>query len=360
MGSPISGMAAEIYIQLLENRFVKHSLENKQIIYYKRYVDDILIIYDLSKTNDILITSQINNVDSCLEFKTSKEDCNNINYLDISIQRNDTNVNIDIYRKPTETGTIIHATSNHQFEQKMAAFNCYIHRLLRMPLTNHAKQKEWNTILTIAKTNGYHPNISYNLKTKWLHKEYRQHRENKNTPYRWIVFTYHSPLVRRISNIFKHTNLKVAFRTNNTIQQQLTETQTPLKPSGIYGLKCNTCNLFYFGQSGHAIDVRFKEHIRYIRTNNPISAYASHILNNIHEYGTKKDTFQLLKPCRKGKLMNCWEAMYIQMHHQHKLLISEQPVLEANPLFELAVTPRSFHHCQPDDHPASTHASPPG
>jgi hypothetical protein len=34
MGSPISGTAAEIYIQLLENRFIKHCLENKQIIYY--------------------------------------------------------------------------------------------------------------------------------------------------------------------------------------------------------------------------------------------------------------------------------------------------------------------------------------
>jgi len=60
-----------------------------------------------------------------------------------------------------------------------------------------------------------------------------------------------------------------------------------------------------------SINVRHKEHIRYIRTNNPLSAYALHILWNRHEYGTTADTLQLLKTCQKGTHMNCWEALYI-------------------------------------------------
>jgi hypothetical protein len=48
----------------------------------------------------------------------------------------------------------------------------------------------------------------------------------------------------------------------------------------------------YVGQSGWAINVRHKEHIRYVRTNNPKSAYATHILENMHEYGTKENTLQ--------------------------------------------------------------------
>jgi hypothetical protein len=31
------------------------------------------------------------------------------------------------------------------------------------------------------------------------------------------------------------------------------------------------------------------EHIRYIKSNNPSSAYAVHILNNRHEYGTTEN-----------------------------------------------------------------------
>ena len=41
MGSPISSTLAEIYLQYLEETYVKHCLENKEITYYKRNVDDI-------------------------------------------------------------------------------------------------------------------------------------------------------------------------------------------------------------------------------------------------------------------------------------------------------------------------------
>ena len=42
MGSPISSTVAETYLQYLENIYVKHWLDSKEILFYKRYVDDIL------------------------------------------------------------------------------------------------------------------------------------------------------------------------------------------------------------------------------------------------------------------------------------------------------------------------------
>ena len=54
-----------------------------------------------------------------------------------------------------------------------------------------------------------------------------------------------------------------------------------------------------------------KEHMRYIRTNNPQSAYALHILQNIHDYVPTVDTLQLPKACSKGTHVNCWETLYI-------------------------------------------------
>jgi len=52
MGSPISSTTAEIYLQYLENIYIKHWLNSKEIIFYKRYVDDILILYDQRKTDE--------------------------------------------------------------------------------------------------------------------------------------------------------------------------------------------------------------------------------------------------------------------------------------------------------------------
>jgi hypothetical protein len=110
-------------------------------------------------------------------------------------------------------------------------------------------------------------------------------------------------LLHRIS--CTESKLKIAFGATNTIQQQLTTKQTHDDPSGIYRTRCNARNNVYVGQSGRTIGIRFKEHVRYIRCNNSTSAYATHILENRHEYGTRENTLQLLKACRKGRHMDC-------------------------------------------------------
>ena len=269
-----------------------------------------------------------------MEFKPTNEEHNTISYLDLSIHRNDNNLDLSIYRKPTSTDICIHYLSNHPNKHKTAAFRYYIHRMQTLPITNDAKHKEWDTILTIARNNGYPRHLINSIRTKMTNNtqntEPRMH-DNK----KWITFKYFSPIVRRITNLFKDSNLNIAFKPFNTIKQQLTEKKDNKNPSGIYKLQCNTCKDVYIGQSGRDINIRYKQHIRYIRTNNPISAYATHILNNNHEYGTANNTVQILKKCDKGIRMNCWESLFIQTYHQEGTLITEQQVNEHNPLFEL-------------------------
>ena len=55
---------------------------------------------------------------------------------------------------------------------------------------------------------------------------------------KWIAFKYFSPIIRRISNLFKDTNLKITFKPCNTIKQQLTEKKNTNNPSSIYKLQC--------------------------------------------------------------------------------------------------------------------------
>jgi len=159
--------------------------------------------------------------------------------------------------------------------------------------------------------------IIHNMKKKLIAK--KQKLQTTTTKKR-IKFSYHSPLIRKITNLFKHTNLNIALRATNTIHQQLADkiVKTSTNSSGIYKLKCNTCNNSYVGQSERSVATRHKEHTRYIRTKNPISAYALHILSN------------------KRTKMNCWEALYMQAFRQRNVLIEEQKVSNINPLYELA------------------------
>jgi hypothetical protein len=145
MGSHISSTIAEVYLQYLENIYIKHWLESKEIIFYSRYVDDVLILYDQQKLDENMILYKINELDRNLQFKISTETKNTINYLDLLIHRNSSNITIRIYRKPTETDTVIHTTSNHPHEQKLPAFYYYINRLVTLLLKNQNRMngKQW-------------------------------------------------------------------------------------------------------------------------------------------------------------------------------------------------------------------------
>ena len=87
----------------------------------------------------------MNNTQKYFEFKVTEEKNKTINYLDIYIHRNNYNIQLGNYRKPTQTDTF-----NHPLQQKLAAYIFYINRLLSTPITEQARQQELNTICTIA------------------------------------------------------------------------------------------------------------------------------------------------------------------------------------------------------------------
>ena len=117
-------------------------------------------------------------------------------------------------------------------------------------------------------------------------------RQKKN----WTTFTYHSPKIRKITNLFKNTNIDIVFRTTATLHQlikPIISIQTPEhEKSGIYKLTCSTCQRSYIGQARHHLKSRFQEHKRCIKNNEPHSAYALHILNCRHECGSITEIHQ--------------------------------------------------------------------
>ena len=135
-----------------------------------------------------------------------------------------------------------------------------------------------------------------------------------------------------------YVEIKYGYKSGNTVVQ-LTKPASdrnipPHNKSGIYCLTCKTCNLSYVGQTSRNLRTRFQEHIRCIKTNNPQSAYAQHILNNQHEYGTIAETMTLLQATKTESMLLPFEQFHIQSLHQAGKLIPEQWP-DTNPLFQL-------------------------
>jgi len=123
-----------------------------QIIFYTRYVDDVLMIYNTKYTFPETIHQHINKIHSNLQFTPSHENNNSLCFLDLLLIRQPDKIEIDIYRKPTTTDTTINYTSNHPNEHKIAAYRYLTNRMTSLPLTTDREETEWQKILTIAKT----------------------------------------------------------------------------------------------------------------------------------------------------------------------------------------------------------------
>jgi len=221
--------------------------------------------------------------------------------------------------------------------------------MLTLPLTKERRTHEWKTIQNIARNNTFPNKLITNLKQQIQRNTTHQksdRKENINNT-KWATFTYYSHKVRKITNLFKQTDIKIAFKNNNTISQILGPKATNNTPiynkSGIYKLTCKTCQHFYVGQTSRNLKQRYQEHVRYIGNNDPQSAFAQHILNNQHEYGTLEKIIKLLKPTNHTSMLISYESFFIQSHHQHGQLISEQNQSELNPLIQLGLDTIQTH-----------------
>jgi len=115
--------------------------------------------------------------------------------------------------------------------------------------------------------------------------------------------------------------------------------------SCIYQMESHICNLSYISQTGIGLKLRFKEHICYITSNNPQSAYAIHILHSAHEYGPVETTVTLVHYAQKSKRMNTQDNHYINYFHQHNMIIKEQNQKGKSPFFE-PIQDTQFHNAR--------------
>ena len=149
-----------------------------------------------------------------------------------------------------------------------------------LPLDKEQQDREWHHIVNTAYSN----KIPQILLSRLRHRIQRKYTLPKaptptpttNTPSaikntKWATFTYTSPQIRKITNLFKHSNVRIAYMCTNTISHlsnptnKATLPSSPYDRSGIYKLICMTCNKAYVDQTSRNLKQSYKVHTRYIK-----------------------------------------------------------------------------------------------
>jgi hypothetical protein len=183
------------------------------------------------------------------------------------------------------------------------------------PLTQIYKSQEQTIINEILKKNRYQqPNIHGKYKNKDHGNHTQGEKEIQKGKQKWATFTYTGPEFRTITNLFHHTNLKIAYKTTNTIKHLLKpryEKPDIYNQSGVYQLQCEECSLKYIGKTGRTFRVRYREHINSIRTNKQNSKFAQHILETGYNYDTIGQIMKILHTEKKGPKLNTLGRFHI-------------------------------------------------
>jgi hypothetical protein len=122
-----------------------------------------------------------------------------------------------------------------------------------LPLNPDKKQTKWEIIQPIAKNNNFPQHLLLKLNGQILHKVNNKKKTSKNDKKIWTTYNFHSPKIRKITSLFKNTNIDIVLKTTTTLHHLI----KPVAPtrlqehekSGIYKITCKSCHKAYVGQT---------------------------------------------------------------------------------------------------------------
>ncbi|XP_067130465.1 uncharacterized protein [Centruroides vittatus] len=284
MGSAVSGDICELVIRKLEERIIPSFSQN--IIMYRRYVDDVLILW--KKDPDVgSFVQRMNDNRYGLTLELEQHSNKEVHFLDIGIQIATDGIQTAVYRKATGSSSYITADSCDPFGYKMAAFRSLIKRAYTHSTTQEAVQKELDHLRVVAQEHGY-GRLIQQLERNYLNGDGPDtpvNRNNQRTANIIILLSYNPILAPLYRKIAKRQGVDIAFRRCPSILQLLRNDKdrtNSCKLPGVYAIPLtdNRCNeeLVYNGSTKRAMEVRLREHqkdIEHGRATTSLAIYAS-------------------------------------------------------------------------------------
>jgi hypothetical protein len=172
MGVSPSCVYATLYFAAFEDNLVK---EYPEIIFYRRYIDDVFIIW-VPRHNPEMDLIQYNNFRQALnsfgklrwEFSTRS---NTANFLDLTITLNsDGKISTKIFEKPENLYLYLPATSSHPFSNLKGLVHGMVYRTLRLTSNKKDQHRELNNLFLRLKARGYAASMITDIITKSYNK----------------------------------------------------------------------------------------------------------------------------------------------------------------------------------------------
>ncbi|XP_067132619.1 uncharacterized protein [Centruroides vittatus] len=277
MGSPLSGDLCELVIRRLEQQIIPSFLTN--ILLYRRYVDDILIIWKAEPDINEFINA-MNTNGYGLSVKLEQKSNTSAHFLDLDIQIRDNKITHKVFYKQCHVPLFIPASSEDPYSYKIAAFRA----LIKRAFTHNSKYEdtvaELGRIQEVASQHGYDRKIVYNMARKYARGNTRNNlqagvRSADISARKIVEYNHHLDAIYR--EIASSTRNKITYRRPRSVYSLLRNGKDNLDMKhapGVYEVplwddRFNR-SLVYVGSTKRSLHQRLREH-RYDIANNKLS-----------------------------------------------------------------------------------------
>ena len=154
MGSPLGPALANIFVGHQEQKLF--NVVNRPLAYF-RYVDDTFAVFN-SEDDCNAFLSHLNSLHPSLPFTHEKESNHSLPFLDMLVERRDSEFSTSVYRKPAFTGQCLRWNSFSLRKRKINLIGTLVHRAF-MICWKGKLDPELDKILSILLENGYPENL---------------------------------------------------------------------------------------------------------------------------------------------------------------------------------------------------------
>lgn len=309
MGASISSIVAQIVMEDLEEKVISE-LPFKLPFFY-RYVDDCITAVPQDKINDIV--SSFNKYHKKLQFTVETELNGILNFLDLTLHRNNGNIKTEWFTKPTWSSRYLHFDSNHPLSQKKSVIIGLADRAIKLSDTEFI-QKSIDKAKNALKINNYPPSLVNNIFKNRLEKNNNNPNnktENKKTEQRFLKLPYIKGLSSQFQNLFLKHNITVCHKGHNLLSKNFSKlkTKTPKNKISniVYEIPCNDCPGVYIGQTSQYLENRIKSH-KYDKKNK--TALTNHETTKKHTFNFENT--KIIKSENITKKRELHEMLHIQ------------------------------------------------
>ena len=296
MGDICSPLFADLIMDDLETFCLNQLNEqyNIKTLLFVRYIDDILIF--VPKTSIDIVTKIFNSYHPRLKFTHEIESNNSINFLDLTIIRNNQKIITNWYKKKSSSNRTLNYFSNHPLQLKINIIYNLVDRAIGLS-DKRFHHNNLKIIKNILNENNYPKDFMTKFINKRLYKFKNQlidntHQSNcnKDVYIRMpkLQIPYNQNFFSKCKGILRSFNIIPIPKINKNNQNIVTLGKDKSikwdKTGVVYKFNCKNCPVTYVGETKRSLNIRINEH----KTCKKDTVVTAHMRNLGHVFDFEK------------------------------------------------------------------------